>query len=105
MSEEGAETPNKQGSNDADVSVCTRVCTKCCRTLSIADKATSNALANMAVALQESISQNDSSESEKSQAGGSGTSPGGAILEVIRLLTKMAPEERTALIELLKALG
>ena len=73
--------------------------------LTIADKATSDAFMSMAAALQELIAENDCSESEKSRAGGSGTSPGGAFLEVIRLLTKMAPDERTALIGLLKALG
>ena len=70
--------------------------------LTIADKATSDALTNMASALQQLIAQNDCGKSEKSRAGGSGTSPGGAFLEVIRLLTKMAPDERTVLIELLK---
>ena len=60
---------------------------------------------NMAAALQELITENDRGESEKSRASGSGKSPEGAFLEVIRLLTKMASEERTALIELLKALG
>ena len=60
---------------------------------------------NMASALRELIGENDRSESDESQAGSDGTSPGGALFEVIRLLTKMASEERTTLIELLKAFG
>jgi len=59
----------------------------------------------MAAALQELISQNDSSGSEKDQASGGGGESTGAFLEVIHLLTKMAPEERAALVGLLKALG
>jgi len=58
----------------------------------------------MAAALQELISQNDSSGSEKDQASGGGESTG-AFLDVIHLLTKMASGERAALIGLLKALG
>jgi len=72
--------------------------------LTIADKATSDAMTNIAAALQELTSQNDSSESGKDHASGGGESTG-AFLEVIHLLTKMAPEERAALVGLLKALG
>jgi len=99
--QDGAETPEKQGRNDTDVSVCPRVCPNCCRALSIADKATSDALTNMASALQELIARKDCVESEKHQANGNAESAVGAFLEVIRLLTKMAPEERAALIGLL----
>ena len=103
--DDDAETPKKQGPNDASVPVCPKVCPNCCRTLTIADKATSDALMNMVFALQELIAQNDCDKSGKSRAGGIGTSPRGAFLEVIRLLTKMAPDERAALIGLLKALA
>lgn len=104
-SEDGAETPEKQGSNDTDVSVCTRVCTKCCRTLTIADKATADALMSMASALQELIAQNDCSESEKNQPNTNNEQAGSALLETIRLLAKLSPDERAALIGLLNALG
>jgi len=60
---------------------------------------------NVAAALQELIAGKDCAQGGKSRASDSETSPGGAFLEVIRLLTKMAPEERAALIELLKALA
>ena len=59
----------------------------------------------MASALQELIARTECSEGEKDQANGNAESAGGAFLEVIRLLTKMAPEERAALIGLFKALG
>jgi hypothetical protein len=101
----GAETPEKQGRNDTDVSVCPRVCPNCCRALSIAGKATSDALTNMASALQELIAQTDCSGNEEDPKDCNTESAGGAFLEVIRLLTKMAPEERAAMIGLLKALG
>jgi len=104
-SEDGAQTPEKQGSNATDVSVCTKVCTKCCRTLTIADKATSDALMSMAFALQELIAQNDGSESEKSQQNTDVEQAGSTLMETIRLLAKLSPNERAALIGLLKTLG
>ncbi len=99
------ETPEKQGSNDVDVSVCTRVCTKCCRTLTIADKATSDTLMNMASALQELIAQNDCHESAKNRSNSCNEQAGSGLLETIRLFVKLSPDARTALVELLKALG
>ncbi len=59
----------------------------------------------MAAALRELIKENDRRKSEKGQVSGSGESPGKGFLEVIRLLVEMDPEERIALIGLLKALG
>ena len=59
----------------------------------------------MAAVLQELIAEKDCDQRGKSRPGDGGTNPGGAFLEVIRLLTKMAPEERAALIGLLKALA
>lgn len=103
--EGGAETPEKQGSNATDVSVCTRVCTKCCRTLTIADKATSDALTNMAAALQDLITQNNSNESEKSPPNTNDEQVRSTLLETIRLLAKLSPDERAALIGFLNALG
>jgi len=48
---------------------------------------------------QESVSQ------AESQANGKEKESRKALLEVIRLLAEMAPEERTFLIKLLKAMG
>jgi len=73
--------------------------------LTIADKATSDVLTNMAAALQELITQNDSSKSEKCQPNTSDGQAGSALLETIRLVAKLSPDERAALIGLLNALG
>ena len=100
-----AETPIKQGPNDADVPVCPKVCPNCCRTLTIADKATSDALMSMAFALQELIAQNDCSESEKSRPNTNYEQAGSALLESIRLFAELSPNERAALFGLLNALG
>ena len=100
----GAETPGKQGRNDADVSVCTRVCTKCCRALTIADKATADALTNMASALHELIAQNDCSQNEKSRPNTDDEQAGSALMETIRLLAKLSPNERASLTGILNAL-
>ena len=104
-SEGGAETPIKQGSNDAAVPVCPKVCTKCCRALTIADKATSDALTSMAYALQELIAQNDFSESEKSRPNTNDEQAGSTLIETIRLLAKLGSDERMALTILLTTMG
>ncbi len=59
----------------------------------------------MAVALRELIAQNDYSESEQGRPNTNDEQAGSALLEVICLLVKLSPAERTALVELLKALG
>jgi len=101
---DGAETLEKQGPNDADVSVCTRVCTKCCRTLTIADQATSDALTNMAAALQELIAENDRGEGAMSQQNTNSEQAGSTLMETIRLLAKLSPNERASLTGILNAL-
>ena len=105
MCDDGADTPEKQAPNDADVAVCTRVCTNCCRALTIADKATSDALMSMAAALQELTAEKDCHQSGKSRPNSNSKQAGSALLETIRLLAKLSPDERSALIGPLKALG
>jgi len=73
--------------------------------LTIADKATADALMNMASALQELIAQNDGSRNENSRPNTDDEQAGSALMETIRLLTKLSPDERAALVGLLKALG
>jgi len=85
--------------------VCPQVCPNCCRTLTIADKATSDALSNMASALHKLIAQNECNENEKSRRDANDEQPGNTLLEAIRLLTTLSPVERAALIGLLNALG
>jgi len=47
----------------------------------------------------------DTKRPPESQTSGAEKAAGRALLKVIRLLVEMAPEERTALVGLLKALG
>ena len=107
--EGSAETPDKQGRNDADVSVCTRVCTNCCRALTTLDN--SNDFVRMALrsALQEIIAGGNDGHGTKpqrgSQANDRAKGTGEALLKAIRLLVELPPKERTALIGFLKALG
>lgn len=56
----------------------------------------------MAAALQELISQNDSSKSEKSQSNTNNEQAGSALMEAMRLLVRLSPDERAALIGILK---
>ena len=56
----------------------------------------------MASALQGLISQNDSIESEKCQPNTNNEQAGSALLEAIRLFAKLSPNERAALVGLLK---
>ncbi len=103
--DDGAELPVKQGPNSADVPVCPKVCPKCCRMLTITDNSTSDTLKRVVAILQELIGENDRKNSEQSWPNINDEQAGNVLLEVIRLLTKMTPDERTALIGLLKALG
>jgi len=59
----------------------------------------------MASALQELIAQNDCSESEKSQPNTNGEQAGSTLMNTIRLLVELSPDERAALMGLLKTLG
>ncbi len=103
--DDGAKTLIKQGPNDTNVPVCPKVCPKCCRMLTTADKDTADARIDMAAALQELIGENDRSESEQGRPNTNDEQAGSGLLETIRLFVKLSPEERTALIEFLKALG
>jgi hypothetical protein len=59
----------------------------------------------MASALQELIVQNDSNESENSPPNTNDEQTEGTLMETIRLLAKLSPDERAALAGLLNALG
>jgi hypothetical protein len=59
----------------------------------------------MASALQELIAQNECNENVKSQPDTNDAQPKNTLLETIRLLAALSPDERTALIGLLNALG
>ena len=59
----------------------------------------------MAFALQELIAQNDGSASEKSRPNTNDEQAGNTLLETIRLLAKLSPDERAALAGLLNVLG
>jgi len=60
---------------------------------------------DIGLALQELISEVDCIKRGTTRADDSETQPDGPLIQTIRWLLEMRPEERTILIELLKALG
>lgn len=106
---DGAESPEKQGSNDTDVPVCPKVCTKCCRTLTIADKPTSDVQIARESDLRDVVGGSDdgngTNRQPESQTNAKEKGTRKPLLEVIRMLAEIDPDERTSLVVLLKAFG
>ncbi len=94
------ETSEKQGQNGDEVSVCTKVCTKCCRLLTILD----NPYDIIRMTLLGMIGgSNDHTKSDQRPENQPRRSEK-ALLTVIRLISEMDLNERAILIKLLKVL-
>ena len=97
----GSQDVDAQGVAESQISSCPQSCPNCRQAKSIADNSGHDAgepLQSLVTALQNG---DDGIAESRGAAKGNGKS----LLEAIRLLAEMDPDERTALVGLLKAFG
>jgi len=100
--------PDTQGLSELQNSACPQSCPNCRQAEAIQDNSGHDSevlLRSLLRVVQDGDDGNGIKGLPGSQTSGEEKGTGKALLKVIRLLVEMAPTERIALIELLKALG